>query len=116
MLANLAKLAKLANFRRAQTTLRMFSERIKGRRGWTDMHTRMAWSGSHLSARQGDYRRAHRQVKSACVQLRYNGLVRETSPPPSIAASSSVAASSPAATHPTPRATSSPPAAATAPT
>ena len=37
----------------------------------------MAWSGSHLSARQGDYRRARRQIKSACVQLRYQGLARE---------------------------------------
>ncbi|MCP3964691.1 MAG: hypothetical protein GY719_43240 [bacterium] len=61
----------------AATCFRDFSERIKGRKDWNDMNTRSAWSGGHLSARLGDFRRAGRQLKSAWIQLRYNGLARE---------------------------------------
>ena len=47
------------------------------RNDWGDMHTRSAWSGAHLSARQGKFRRARRQLKSSWIQLRYDGLTRE---------------------------------------
>ncbi len=61
----------------AVATLEQFSERIKGRRDWNDWHTRSTWSGSHLSARLGDFRSARRQLKRAWASLRYNGLERE---------------------------------------
>lgn len=61
----------------ARETFRMFAGRIKGLKGWNDMRTRAAWAGAHLSARLGDYPRARRQLKSAWIQLRANGLARE---------------------------------------
>ncbi len=61
----------------AAATLRLFAGRIKGLKDWVDMNTRSAWSGAHLSARQGDFKSARRQFKSAWTQLRYNGLARE---------------------------------------
>ena len=61
----------------AVASLRDFADRVKGHKNWNDMHTRAAWAGGHLSARLGDVRRAGRQLKSAWIQLRYNGLARE---------------------------------------
>ncbi len=57
--------------------LRDFAERIKGLRGWAGMHTRSAWAGAQLSARQGDYRRSRQLFKRAWIQLRHDGLARE---------------------------------------
>ncbi len=61
----------------AVDSLRMFLERIKGRKDWNYMRTRAGWTACHLSARRGDFKSARRQIQSAWTQLRYNGLPRE---------------------------------------
>ncbi len=61
----------------ARAVLRDFAGRIHGVKGWGDMLARSLWAGSHLSARLGDFRTALRQIKSAWIRLRQDGMARE---------------------------------------
>ncbi|MEM7585407.1 MAG: hypothetical protein AAF560_18605 [Acidobacteriota bacterium] len=61
----------------AKDALIAFNQRIKGHRGWQEMHVRSLWARAHIEARLGDYRYAHRHLDSVWSHLIEFGPPRE---------------------------------------